>query len=170
MAAAQYSKDKSVEDLLPKPTTGKAKTVAPAMERHERNKEGEDPIMQAFLERLFTLLREDLKAVKGALSQDLKEVQHKLEKVSERVAILEEHENSQVEEIVQLQLREKQIRVRDSPEITLAIFGCEEYAIALYLDDVVVALDDPLRANSEGGGSFWRGVGFPDKPLEISGT
>ncbi|KAJ1192755.1 hypothetical protein NDU88_002061 [Pleurodeles waltl] len=36
--------------------------------------------------------------------------------------------------------------VRDSPEITRAIFGSEEYTVALYADDMMVALDNPIRA------------------------
>ncbi|KAJ1207187.1 hypothetical protein NDU88_002579 [Pleurodeles waltl] len=44
------------------------------MERHERKEDGEGPITQAFLEGLFTSLREDLQALKRDLSQDLKVV------------------------------------------------------------------------------------------------
>ncbi|KAJ1104339.1 hypothetical protein NDU88_001751 [Pleurodeles waltl] len=36
--------------------------------------------------------------------------------------------------------------MRDNTEITGATFGGEEHVIALYVDDVEVALDDPLRA------------------------
>ncbi|KAJ1192826.1 hypothetical protein NDU88_002132 [Pleurodeles waltl] len=36
--------------------------------------------------------------------------------------------------------------VRDDPEITGATFGGEEHVVALFADDAVVALENPLRA------------------------
>ncbi|KAJ1099151.1 hypothetical protein NDU88_004255 [Pleurodeles waltl] len=101
--------------MLTKPTTSKAEAVT--MEWHERDKEGVSPITQSFLEGLFTSLNEDLQEVKRDLLRDLKAVRHDLEEVGERVATLEEHENSQDEEIVHLQqevirLKEKQIELQ----------------------------------------------------------
>ncbi|KAJ1162839.1 hypothetical protein NDU88_003304 [Pleurodeles waltl] len=76
MASARSKKDRSVKDMLIKATIGKAVTTA--MERHEHDEEGESPIMRSFLDGLFTLLKEDLQAVKLDLSQDIKEVRHEL--------------------------------------------------------------------------------------------
>ncbi|KAJ1210176.1 hypothetical protein NDU88_005544 [Pleurodeles waltl] len=81
MGSACSKKDRSVKDMLIKPTTCKAEAVTPAMERHECDEEGGSPIMRSFLEGLFTSLREDLQAVKRDLSQDSKGVRHELEDV-----------------------------------------------------------------------------------------
>ncbi|KAJ1217401.1 hypothetical protein NDU88_004995 [Pleurodeles waltl] len=113
MAATQPKKNSSVKDMLTRPAEGKVEEDASITGKHrgeEMEEDNEAPVTRAFLEGLFTSLRDDLQVVKRDLSQDPK------------------------------------VRVRDSPEITGAICGREEYTTALYADELVVALADPLKA------------------------
>ncbi|KAJ1201669.1 hypothetical protein NDU88_005475 [Pleurodeles waltl] len=97
MVAARSKNDRSVKEMLTRPSTGKAEANLSTPEKPRRavmDEYGEGPFTRAFLEGLFTSLREDLQALKRDLLQDLKEVRRELEEVGERVATLEEHESS----------------------------------------------------------------------------
>ncbi|KAJ1148268.1 hypothetical protein NDU88_001105 [Pleurodeles waltl] len=205
MATMRGKKDRSVKDMLTKPPGGRAEGETPGPGQHLDKEAGEDertPVTRGFLEGLLASLRDDIQTVKKDLLQDLKVMRWELEEVGERVASLEEHENTRGEEVEQLhqeilRLQAPQIelqahaedfenrsrrnniriwgaptgteegdihsfvqalfhqilgestereRVRDRPEVTGVSFRGEAYTIALYADDVVVTLDDPVKA------------------------
>ncbi|KAJ1192468.1 hypothetical protein NDU88_001775 [Pleurodeles waltl] len=83
--------------MLTRPAAGKVEADASVTGKHrgeESEENGEAPVTRAFLEGLFTSLRDDTQAVKRDLLQVLKVVRQELEEVGERVATLEEHENT----------------------------------------------------------------------------
>ncbi|KAJ1105062.1 hypothetical protein NDU88_002470 [Pleurodeles waltl] len=77
MAATQPKKDRSVKDMLTRPAADKVEVDASVTGRHRGEKseaDGEAIVTRAFLEGLFTSLRENIQVVKRDLSVDLKVV------------------------------------------------------------------------------------------------
>ncbi|KAJ1099966.1 hypothetical protein NDU88_005057 [Pleurodeles waltl] len=77
-------KERSVKDMLSKPTVGKTEADNPGTGEHREEEMDEDtgaPSTRSFLEGLFASLWDEIQAVKRDLSQDLKVVRRELEEV-----------------------------------------------------------------------------------------
>ncbi|KAJ1150161.1 hypothetical protein NDU88_002958 [Pleurodeles waltl] len=105
MVAIPSKKERSVKDMLSKPTAGKTEADNPLTGKHREEEMDEDtraPVKRSFLEGLVALLQGDIQAVKRDMSEDLKVVRRELKEVGKRVVILEGHENTRDDVVVTL--------------------------------------------------------------------
>ncbi|KAJ1178402.1 hypothetical protein NDU88_003648 [Pleurodeles waltl] len=123
MATACTTKDRTLKEMLSKPTGGKAGDGSTLIKQEQQanRDDSESPVTCTFLEALFTLLREDLQMVSKYLFKDLKEVHCELVELGVRVSTPEDHEtgcDKKIEQIQQevIRLREQQFNLQAHAE------------------------------------------------------
>lgn len=124
MASLRAKKEKTLKEMLLKtPKPGSSDSQTPSLHSGTAETEGaETPITRAFMESLFSSLRNDFLSLKEEVAGEVREIRRDVEDLGERVEAIESQDQARGEEIHQLQqeiiiLHEQQVDLQTHTEV-----------------------------------------------------